>query len=84
MIHISENLVGEDEVRIRVEGVLDEKTVSLLKDICSQHLEKNKRVFLHLGGLLDISREGVEFLRENDARVVFVDAPKFVRLWTCG
>ena len=82
MIHVSENLAGKDEVQIRVEGVLDEKSVSLLKDICRRHLAMNRRVFLHLAGLLDISREGIEFLRKRDAKVSIVDAPKFVRLST--
>jgi len=33
MIHIRENLVGEDQVQIRVAGVLDEKSVLLLRDL---------------------------------------------------
>jgi len=84
MIHIRENLVGEDEVHILVEGVLDQKSILILSDVCSQHLKTNKRVFLHLDGLLDICRQGVEFLRKSDPRIVIVDAPEFVRLSTCG
>jgi hypothetical protein len=79
MLRISEK-VGEDSVHVRVEGVLDNESVSLLSDVCSRHLETSERIILNLGGLLDISREGVEFLRKSDPRVLIVDAPEFVML----
>ena len=78
MIRVSEILSGRDSVSIRVDGVLDRRTLPILKDVCRRHIQSKERIELHLEDLINISREGVRFLRQLDRKFILVDPPWMV------
>jgi len=64
MIHIKEVFLDERSVAIKVDGILDAESISILDDLCQRYLQEDKEVSLRLNGLLHISREGMDFLKE--------------------
>jgi len=79
MIYIKEMFHDERWVSIRVDGILDAESVKILKDVCDGHLEGEKKVQLHLESLLHISREGRDFLKEIQNKVLIVEPPQFIK-----
>ena len=80
MIHINETHSGWDTVLLEVEGVLDQRSVPVLEEVCHRHLKVEKKIVLDLEGLLHITREGRKFLREIEDRVGILNVPEFVKL----
>ncbi len=70
MIYIKESFPNSDSVTIEVDGILDHESITALQEICDRHLKDEKRVTLHLGKLIHISREGNEFLHHMQYRVI--------------
>jgi serine phosphatase RsbU (regulator of sigma subunit) len=64
MIYVKENLQNDHSVKIQVDGILDEETIPILKKVLERHLEAGEKVYLHIDGLIHISREGKYFLQE--------------------
>ena len=80
MIHINEKDSGSDSVLLGVDGVLDQRSVPVLEEVCHRHLKEEKEIVLDLEGLLHITREGRKFLREMEDRVGIVNLPEFVKI----
>ena len=81
MIYIKEAFPHENEVVIIAEGFLDYQSVQILKDVCEPHLQGRKRIVLELSGLIHVSREGREFLRELAKNSLIVLAGNTGELW---
>ena len=78
MIYIKETLLQDSSVEIRVDGVLDAESIPTLAGVCQKHLDSEKKILLHIEGLLHISREGMDFLRVIQKKVVIIDPlPRF-------
>ena len=80
MIHINETHSGWDRVLLGVDGVLDQRSVPVLEEVCRRHLRKEREIVLDLEGLLHITREGRRFLHEIEDRVGIMNIPEFVKL----
>ena len=80
MIYIQEILEDGNEATIRLDGRVDRKSLASLKEVCDQHLGRDRRVRLQLTGLNHICKEGRYYLREIQDRVTFVDLPHFLKL----
>jgi len=80
MIHINETHSGWDTVLLGVDGVLDQRSVPVLEEVCHRHLREEKEIVLDLEGLLHITREGRKFLQEIEDRVGILNVPEFVKL----
>ena len=62
MIFIKENFFEDGSVSIQIEGRLDRKSISSLRDVCADHLLK-KKLRLNLAKVDRIDREGLDYLR---------------------
>jgi hypothetical protein len=80
MIHIKEVFPDDRSVAIKVDGTLEAVSISVLDNLCQRYLQEDKKVSLHLKGLLHISREGMDFLQQIQKKVRMVDAPPFLKL----
>ena len=80
MIYIKEVFPDDQSVAIKVDGMLDVASISVLDSLCQCNLQEGKMVSLHLKGLLHISREGMHFLQQMQKKVRIVDSPPFVKL----
>jgi len=80
MIHIKEVFPDERSVAIKVDGMLDAASISILDNLCQRYLQEDKTISLHLKGLLHISREVMDFLQQMGKKVRFVDPPPFLKL----
>jgi len=79
MVRIRESFPDNESVAIMVDGVLDQEALPILDELCARHLKSDKKVSLHLSGLQRISREGMEYLRVIEERVVLVNPPEFMK-----
>jgi|YNPNPStandDraft_1061719.scaffolds.fasta_scaffold06495_5 hypothetical protein len=79
-IHIRETFEDDVSVVVRIDGILDADSIPIVEEVCHRHLGRGRRVLLEVEGLLHISREGREFLRQIQDEVVIENAPQFVRL----
>lgn len=79
-IHVREAFEGDDSVVIRIDGILDAESIPVVEEVCHRHLGRGRRVLLEVEGLLHISRDGREFLRQIQDQVIIENAPQFVRL----
>jgi hypothetical protein len=82
MIYIKEVVPGDQTVVIKVDGVLDSESIPILKSVCDRHLTGGKKILLHLEGLLHISREGKDFLREIPEKIAIINLPQYTKLET--
>ena len=80
VIYIKETHYNEQATDVRVDGILDSESMHVLEKVCERHWEAEKKVLLHLGGLLHISREGRDFLKKIQDRVDILEPPKFIKL----
>jgi hypothetical protein len=78
MLRIDENILEQDVVAIKVDGVLDQDAILILKNVCDRYLKEKKNVFLNLEGLVHISREGRNFIRDLQPNVNIENIPKFM------
>jgi hypothetical protein len=73
-------LIAEDTIGIWTDGILDLNSVPVLKDVCNYPSKKDKKIVMHLGGLLHGTWEGKDFLQEIQEKVRVVDPPQFMSL----
>ncbi len=78
MLRIDENILEKNAVAIKVDGVLDQDAILILKNVCDRYLNEKKDVFLNLEGLVHISREGRNFIRDIQPSVSIANLPKFM------
>ncbi len=79
-IHIKEIYPDGQSVAILADGSLDHETIPILLEVCKRHWEAQRKVELHLEGLIRLSREGMDFLQEIQNKVTFVNPPNFIKL----
>ena len=80
MVLIKEMFPDDHKVIIQVDGMLDLESIPVLKTVCEYHLQEGKKIMLNLEGLINISREGRDFLNEGRNKFVFLNLPPFVKL----
>ncbi len=80
MIRVTETLQCKRGVVIHVDGDLDREGLALLEGICHRHLKDKRQVFLELERLMEVCREGVDFLRQIQTKVVLIDPPSYIQL----
>lgn len=80
MIYIKEIYVDDSSVILRAEGILDCESIPPLKNICERYLEWERKVMLQVEGLLYITREGRDFLREIQNKGVILEG--FESVWS--
>jgi hypothetical protein len=80
MIYISETYRDEKTVQIKVEGRLDRTSLPSLMDVCHHHLSAGKGVRLQLDGVIHITHEGKDFLRELRSRAELVGLPEYLMM----
>ncbi|MBI5252261.1 MAG: hypothetical protein HY912_22430 [Desulfomonile tiedjei] len=79
MIHVKESMLDENTVSVYVSGVLDERTVPILKKVCDRHLDRHRRVLVNLEAVAHITRDGRGFLREISDKVSISHVPEFMK-----
>lgn len=79
MIHVKESMLDESTVSIYVSGVLDERTVPLLRSVCDRHLDMDRRVLMNLEAVAHITRDGRSFIQEIGDRVSISHVPEFMK-----
>ena len=78
MIHIKEkDLPGH--VVISVAGTLDRESLPLLQEVCERHLASDAEVELDFSELVNICREGIEYLSGIRRQVSLRDLPGFIQ-----
>lgn len=80
VIRIQETFQDDRSVEIRVDGVLDRKSIHVLEKVCQRYLCRKQRIILNLEGLTYITREGRNYLMEIKNIVTFVNIPLFMKL----
>lgn len=78
MIYIKETFPDDERVDISVDGFLDRESIPILKRVCTRHLEGKRSVMLNLRGIVNMSRDGRDFLLEIQNKVIFLDLPEFI------
>ena len=79
MIHIEEEFSDEQVVTLRIDGIVNHNTISVLIDVCQHHFKENRRISLNLAGLMHICREGIDFLKEIQGKVCIVNKPDYLK-----
>ncbi len=80
LIYIDEEFNEDHAVAIQVDGELDVDSIPLLQDVCERHLKNKLYVTLNLKGLLNISREGRDYLEKIRNKVTITNPPLFLDL----
>jgi len=78
MIYIQVKTLGSDSIRIKVDGVLNYKSIQALKDVLTRNEKTNKQVVLQLGGITHVDRFGKDLLRAYRNKVVMEGLPEFI------
>jgi len=81
MIYIKETFPQENDVEISPEGILDSESIQILRDVCDGHLQWGKKILLNLQGLIHISREGRDFLRDMARNNLIIISGETAELW---
>ena len=80
MIYIKETFPDDKSVSIKVDGVLDEASIPVLNNLFLLHFRKEKKILIDLKYLINICREGIDFLKQIQTNVEFIDPPPFIKL----
>ena len=80
MIYIKEAFPDDKSVSIKVDGVLDDVSIPILNNLCLFHQRKERKIFIDLKYLINICREGIDFLQQIQADVELIDPPPFIKL----
>lgn len=80
MIHISERAKGNHSIIITVDGRIDRKSLTSLKDVCEQQISSKKHVLLDLEGITHTDESGREYIKFLKNRVEFLNVPEFLKL----
>ena len=79
MIRIEEIVKADGSVEIKVDGVLNRKSLNLLDKVCRLYLSKERKIVLNLNGMVHITREGRNYLRGIKNVVSFTERPCFLK-----
>lgn len=79
MIRIEEIERVDGSVEIKVDGVLNRKSLNLLDTVCRLNLSKERSIVLNLKGMIHITREGRNYLRGIKNVVSFTESPFFLK-----
>jgi hypothetical protein len=80
MIYIKETFPDDKSVSIKVDGVLDDASIPILNNLCRLHLRDEKKICIDLKYLINICREGIDFLQQMQTKVELIDPPPFIKL----
>jgi len=80
MIYIQETFPDDKSVSIKVDGVLDDASIPILNNVFLLHSKKEKRILIDLKHLINICREGIDYLQQIQTKVEFIDPPPFITL----
>ena len=80
VIRIEETVQNDRSVEIRVDGILDRKSMQILDKVCHPYLREKQKIILNLQGLTYITREGRDYLMEIKDIVTFINIPLFMTL----
>ena len=79
MIRIEEIVKADGSVEIKVDGVLNRKSLNLLDKVCRLYLSNERKVVLNLNGLRHITREGRNYLMGIQNAISFKENPFFLK-----
>jgi len=79
-ILITETESGSGAIVIKVDGILDRETVPVLSEVCERHIGRYREVRVNLEGIIHVTREGREFLQQQQKRLILVNPPLFLDL----
>lgn len=79
VIRIEEIARADGSVEIKVDGVLNRDSLNLLDKVCRFYLNKERKIFLNLNGMIHITREGRNYLRGIKNAVSFTESPCFLK-----
>jgi len=80
MIHIKENVLNQNTLEIRLDGRLDDESVPVVAEVCTNHLRRKREIILDLEGLTYINRAGRTFLEQVKGGVSILNPPEFLEL----
>lgn len=80
MIHITEEKIDEGSMLIKVDGLLNRKTIDPLSEICRKYIESNFSIILDLEGVTHTDELGRAFLVGVGNEVVFRNLPTFLQM----
>lgn len=79
VIRIEEIIRTDGSVEIKVDGVLNRKSLNLLDRVCRLYLSKERNIVLNLEGMIHITREGRNYLMGIKNFVSFTENPCFLK-----
>lgn len=80
IIYIKEVYSDDLSIILRVDGILDSTSISILKTACERHTNGKQKIELDLRKLIHINREGREFLKKIQQEGIRVEYPQFIGL----
>ncbi len=80
MIYIGTENSEDGAIIIRVDGILNRKTIDVLSDVCSPYLAGNTSIVLDLAGVTHTDELGRKYLMDVSRHVAFKNVPRFLRM----
>ena len=80
MIHIEETFLDPNTIIIKLEGVLDHRTIPVIQSVFDRYRENDFATHLDLKGLMHITREGRSWLNGIKHKVSLTHLPEFMQL----
>lgn len=79
VIRIEEIAKADGSVEIKVDGVLNRKSLILLDQVCRLYLNNERNIVLNLNGTRHITREGRNYLMRIQNVISFKESPCFLK-----
>ena len=79
VIRIEEIARADGSVEIKVDGVLNRKSLILLDQVCRLYLSHERNIVLNLNGTRHITREGRNYLMKIQNVISFKESPCFLK-----
>jgi anti-anti-sigma regulatory factor len=80
MVYISLSHPDKNSVIIKVEGTMDNESLSILEEVYRENLESGKRISIDLGKISSVGRSGRDFLRQIQNRAKLIDVPVYIQM----
>jgi hypothetical protein len=77
MIFVKEHFLDHNTVEIRMEGILDSDSIPVIRKVVDQYITGGKKIILNNHGLIHISREGKEFLKNIATQGIITSIPNY-------
>jgi hypothetical protein len=84
VIRIEEIARADGSVEIKVDGVLNRKSLILLDQVCRLYLNNERNIVLNLNGIRHITREGRNYLMRIQNVISFKESPCFLKFSIIG